>query len=83
MAKKAEACAQLHELRLSLAAQELMLGQFESLLKDLDGSFRDDGYGEAFEMALGPIETQISSAAQMVSGGTKLHCTSTLLNFAC
>eukprot|EP00116_Pleurobrachia_bachei_P004188 sb/3464450/ len=67
MARKAEVCAQLHELRLSLAAQELMLGQFEGLLKDLDGSFRDDGYGAAFEMALGPIETQISSAAQMIA----------------
>ena len=67
MSMKAEVCAQLHELRLSLAAQELMLGQFEGLLRDLDVSFRADGYGDAFVMALGPIETQISSAAQMVS----------------
>ncbi|XP_063686034.1 uncharacterized protein LOC134819815 [Bolinopsis microptera] len=71
--RKSERCRHLQDLQASLRGHEVMMSQFDTMLKELELLLRSEGYDKSFITGLPGLHDQITASLQLV-GSLEKEC---------
>ncbi|KAL5267299.1 hypothetical protein ACHWQZ_G004368 [Mnemiopsis leidyi] len=66
MSRKSEKCHHLQDLQTSLLGHEVMMSQYDTMLKDLEVQLRTEGYDTGYIVGLPALHEQITASLQLV-----------------